>query len=379
MQLSRRSSVDGLGAGGAAPDRGCRLRDAEHVENVDKPSPQRRRDGVPVGQRLQPGPQRVVHRSSSAATASIPTSGSIGHSGAGRQLHAAGSRRAGRPVRMAAGFGGGDQIRLGQHRQHRPGGGPDRGAVLGFDHLGEDVNVQVSVRSGCQRDGPAQLPARASACATVPRPTPARPDTATRSGVASRSAIAAQRGSRTSAANRSSSSTKIGLPLSAHARLQVLQRPILAEQLPIIRVAPPVCRSNGDICTARSESPDTSRRQLLGINLARGRRHDGFMGDDERMRAQPSVDAASPPTPSPDPACRASARLPPQHQLPLAAFSVVARAAADLGAAVAGAWLRRDDRRATPKPRANRWTPRPGSAATLRLFSKSAVAQGLRR
>lgn len=49
----------------------------------------------------------------------------------------------------------------------------------------------------------------------------------------------------------------------------------------------------------RSESLDTSRRQLLGINLARRRRHHGFMGNDERMRVQPSVDAASPPTPSP--------------------------------------------------------------------------------
>src|ERR1700733_12982854 len=47
-----------------------------------------------------------------------------------------------------------------------------------------------------------------------------------------------------------------------------------------------------------SESPDTSQRQLLGINLPRGRRHDGFMGHDERMRAQPWVDAATPPPPS---------------------------------------------------------------------------------
>ena len=36
----------------------------------------------------------------------------------------------------------------------------------------------------------------------------------------------------------------------------------------------------------------------MGINLARGRQHHGFIGNDERMRAQPSVDAASPPTPS---------------------------------------------------------------------------------
>jgi tRNA (guanine-N7-)-methyltransferase len=36
----------------------------------------------------------------------------------------------------------------------------------------------------------------------------------------------------------------------------------------------------------------------LGINLPRGRRHDGFMGNDERMRAQPWVEAATPPTPS---------------------------------------------------------------------------------
>lgn len=49
-----------------------------------------------------------------------------------------------------------------------------------------------------------------------------------------------------------------------------------------------------------SESPNTSQRQLLGINLPRGRRHDGFMGNDERMRAQPWVEAATPPTPSPD-------------------------------------------------------------------------------
>src|ERR1044071_8323889 len=47
----------------------------------------------------------------------------------------------------------------------------------------------------------------------------------------------------------------------------------------------------------RGESPDTRQRQLLGINLSRGRRHDGFMGHDERMRAHPWVDAATPPTP----------------------------------------------------------------------------------
>src|SRR6201992_1097816 len=50
----------------------------------------------------------------------------------------------------------------------------------------------------------------------------------------------------------------------------------------------------------RSESPGTSQRQLLGINLPRGRQHDGFMGNDERMRAQPWVDAATPPTPTSD-------------------------------------------------------------------------------
>jgi tRNA (guanine-N7-)-methyltransferase len=49
-----------------------------------------------------------------------------------------------------------------------------------------------------------------------------------------------------------------------------------------------------------SESPDTSQRQLLGINLPRGRQHDGSMGNDERMRAQPWVDAATPPTPPSD-------------------------------------------------------------------------------
>jgi tRNA (guanine-N7-)-methyltransferase len=49
-----------------------------------------------------------------------------------------------------------------------------------------------------------------------------------------------------------------------------------------------------------SESLDTSQRQLLGINLPRGRQHDGLMGNDERMRAQPWVDAATPPTPSSD-------------------------------------------------------------------------------
>lgn len=39
----------------------------------------------------------------------------------------------------------------------------------------------------------------------------------------------------------------------------------------------------------------------MGINLHRGQHHDGFMGNDERMRAQPSVDAASPPTSAPIP------------------------------------------------------------------------------
>jgi tRNA (guanine-N7-)-methyltransferase len=36
----------------------------------------------------------------------------------------------------------------------------------------------------------------------------------------------------------------------------------------------------------------------LGINLDRKRQHDRLMGNDERMRAQPSVEAATPPTPS---------------------------------------------------------------------------------
>ncbi len=52
---------------------------------------------------------------------------------------------------MAAGFRGGDQISLGQDGQHRPGDGLDRGAVLGFDHFGDDVDVQFGVR--CRRDG----------------------------------------------------------------------------------------------------------------------------------------------------------------------------------------------------------------------------------
>src|ERR1700757_2369486 len=41
----------------------------------------------------------------------------------------------------------------------------------------------------------------------------------------------------------------------------------------------------------------TSRRQLLGINLGRGRQHRRLMGNDKRMRAQPPVEAAIPPTP----------------------------------------------------------------------------------
>ena len=36
----------------------------------------------------------------------------------------------------------------------------------------------------------------------------------------------------------------------------------------------------------------------MGINLTRGRQHRGLMGHDERMRAQPWVNAATPPTPS---------------------------------------------------------------------------------
>ena len=43
------------------------------------------------------------------------------------------------------------------------------------------------------------------------------------------------------------------------------------------------------------EPPATSRRQLLGINLGRKRLHHGFMGNDEWMRAQPTVEAATPP------------------------------------------------------------------------------------
>src|ERR1700733_1319558 len=53
----------------------------------------------------------------------------------------------------------------------------------------------------------------------------------------------------------------------------------------------------------RREPPTTSGRQLLGINLYRRRLHHGFMGNDERMRAQSSVESANAPTP-PDTAGR---------------------------------------------------------------------------
>ncbi len=49
-------------------------------------------------------------------------------------------------MRMAAGFRDGDQIRLVQHRQHRPAGRPDRVAILGLDHLGQHVDVHVGMR-----------------------------------------------------------------------------------------------------------------------------------------------------------------------------------------------------------------------------------------
>jgi tRNA (guanine-N7-)-methyltransferase len=46
----------------------------------------------------------------------------------------------------------------------------------------------------------------------------------------------------------------------------------------------------------------------LGINLGRGRQHHRFMGNDERMRAQPAVEAATPPTlPDTLPAARTAA------------------------------------------------------------------------
>ena len=95
------------------------------------------------------------------------------------------------------------------------------------------------------------------------------------------------------------------MPLSAHlSPVRFIARlPIVAEHVPIVRLhhifvaerrlfarmvtpAPP-----------RREPPFTSGRQLLGINLHRRRLHHGFMGNDERMRAQSSVESATVPTP----------------------------------------------------------------------------------
>jgi tRNA (guanine-N7-)-methyltransferase len=50
-------------------------------------------------------------------------------------------------------------------------------------------------------------------------------------------------------------------------------------------------QAHGDIRAVAARATTTTRRQLLGINLCRRRRHHGFMGNDGRMHAQPGVEA----------------------------------------------------------------------------------------
>ena len=145
------------------------------------------------------------------------------------------------------------------------------------------------------------------------------------------------------------------------------------------------CRRVGSVAgmvtseSPRCEPPATSRKQLLGINLVRGRQHHRFMGNDERMRAQPSVEAVTPPPP-PDALPAAHYRpVSPDHQLPVAAVGVFPRAAENLGAVVARTGHHSDAATQPPTRRTSRWTPAPGSDGQLRSCWRSAAAPALPR
>ena len=128
----------------------------------------------------------------------------------------------------------------------------------------------------------------------------------------------------------------------------------------------------------RSESPHTSQRQLLGINLHRGQHHDGFMGDDERMRAQPCGGRGLTAHVCSDPACRASERYrrntsfrSRRSQLSAAQHQTWERLWPELGYVATPARPRSLGRTAGHRT--------PGSAATRRWCSRSAVAPALPR
>ena len=90
-----------------------------------------------------------------------------------------------------------------------------------------------------------------------------------------------------------------------------------------------------------------------------GRRHDGFMGNDERMRAQPSVDSGLTTHPFSTP-CLPTRPVPVTAATPASgrgALQLSACSTADLGSAVARTRLRREGRRGKPTSPANRWTP----------------------
>ena len=101
------------------------------------------------------------------------------------------------------------QVGLVQHDHDRPVGGREQSTVLGLERLGDHHDVSTSAADA---SGVTATPAAVSAAATVPRPTPSRPRTATRSGAAIRRMIGVNRGLRLCSANRVSASTKIWRP-----------------------------------------------------------------------------------------------------------------------------------------------------------------------
>ena len=113
---------------------------------------------------------------------------------------------------------------------------------------------------------PDALPARSRARATVLRPTPRRPRTATRSGAAARSAIAVTRASAEPAANRASSSTKIWCPCPVMSCLFDPIGPIARPALP-----PPVRgrRRGWIICRTGSRLPGFSSLRSRGPHRRR--------------------------------------------------------------------------------------------------------------
>ena len=202
--------------------------------------------------------------SSSAATASSPTSGSTGIPASGRQLRAPDSGGGGRAAGITARRSGRDEVGLVQHRQQRAGGRADGGAILGFHRVGQHIEVQISL-------GPARH---------------CNPGTGQRTcdgGAADAAAARYGHPQRGGESLGDRGTTRLGhrhrkplqlfdenrTPLSVRVSRRRVLLTLHCGRVPAVcGVAPRVCRSNGDICAARKRVTQHHPKATVGYQSA---------------------------------------------------------------------------------------------------------------